>query len=121
VARAAFESIAYQIRDALDAMRVEACVPLVALHGDGGPTASKFLMQFTADLTGVELRVASMPDCSPLGAVFSGQLGLGVHRSIDSLAAAPREEIVYRPTMSVEDRAALYTGWQTAVRQGLRA
>ena len=120
VARAAFESIAYQIRDALDAMRAGAGVPLVALHGDGGPTASNFLMQFTADLTGVELRVATMPDCSPLGAVLAGQLGLGVHPSIDSLAAAPREETVYRPTMAPERRAALYAGWQAAVRQALR-
>jgi glycerol kinase len=119
LARAAFESIAYQVRDALDAMRAEAGVALGALHGDGGPTASRFLMQFTADLTGVELRVASMPDCSPLGAVLCGQLGLGVHGSIDSLAAAPREESVYRPTLSVANRGALYSGWQAAVRQVL--
>jgi glycerol kinase len=120
VARAAFESIAYQIRDALDAMRSEAGVPLVALHGDGGPTASKFLMQFTADLTGVELRVATMADCSPLGAVLAGQLGLGVHPSIPSLAAVPREETVYQPARSGLSPAN-YQGWQRAVRQVLSA
>jgi glycerol kinase len=56
-------------------------VPLRALHGDGGPTASEFLMQFTADVTGAELRVATLADCSPLGAVLAGQLGLGFRRS----------------------------------------
>jgi glycerol kinase len=119
VARAAFESIAYQIRDALDAMRAEARVPLVALHGDGGPTASKFLMQFTADLTGVELQVATMADCSPLGAVLASQLSLGVHPSISSLADAPREETVCRPMLPPGQVAALYAGWQTAVRRSL--
>jgi glycerol kinase len=113
VARAAFESIAYQIRDALDAMRSEAGVPLVVLHADGGPTTSRFLMQFTADLTGVELRVASMSDCSPLGAVLAGQTGSGL------LANAPLEEIVYRPSLAPDRVAALYDGWMTAVRQVL--
>jgi glycerol kinase len=119
VARAAFESIAYQIRDALEAMRTEAGVPLVALHGDGGPTGSRFLMQFTADITGTELRVANMPDCSPLGAVLAGQLGLGLHQSIESLAGIPREETIYRPAMPAEAVAKYYAGWQAAVRQVL--
>ncbi|HWA27983.1 MAG TPA: glycerol kinase GlpK [Lacunisphaera sp.] len=119
VARAAFESIGFQVRDALEAMRAEGGVPLVALHGDGGPTASRFLMQFCADLCGVELHVATMPDCSPLGAMLAGQLGLGLHPSIEALSRLSREETVYRPAMPPERRAALYAGWQVAVRQVL--
>jgi glycerol kinase len=119
VARAAFESISYQIRDALDAMRTEAGVPLGALHGDGGPTASRFLMQFTADLTGTALRVAAMADCSPLGAVLAGQLGLGLRRNLAELADLPRDEIVYRPALAPERVAALYAGWQAALCQVL--
>ncbi|MDQ5977266.1 MAG: glycerol kinase [Verrucomicrobiota bacterium] len=119
IARAAFESIGFQVRDALDAMRAEADVPLTALHGDGGPTASKFLMQFCADLCGVDLRVATMPDCSPLGAVLAGQLGLGLHRDLSALAAVPREEVVYRPALPADRVAALHAGWQKAVRQAL--
>lgn len=117
VARAAFESIAFQIKDALDALRRDGGVPLSALHADGGPTASRFLMQLTADFAGTELRVADMPDCSPLGAVLSGQLGLGLHRSLADLARLPRAETVHRP---VEDRGAverMSQGWRHAVRQ----
>jgi len=121
VARAAFESIAYQVRDALEAMRAEVGVPLVAVHADGGPTASGFLMQFTADMTGTELRVATMPDCSPLGAVQAGQLGLGLHPSIEALAGLPREETVYRPAMDPERVARCHAGWKAAVRQVLSA
>ncbi len=119
IARAAFESIAYQIREALDAMRAEAGVPLGVLHGDGGPTASEFLMQFTADLTGTEVRVATMPDCSPLGAVFAGQLGLGFRRSLAELGDLPRDNFIYRPALPAERTAALFAGWQAAVRQVL--
>jgi glycerol kinase len=117
VARAAFESIAFQIRDALDALRREAGVPVGALHGDGGPTASKFLMQLTADLAGTELRVSDMPDCSPLGAMLAGQLGLGRHQTLDDLARLPRTETVYRPGADAATVARLARGWQHAVRQ----
>lgn len=119
IARAAFESIAYQIRDALDAMRAGAGLALTALHADGGPTASKFLMQFCSDLAGVELRVAAVPDCSPLGAMLAGQLGLGVHRSLESLSNLPRDEDIYRPTASQEGIRKSYAGWQRAVGQVL--
>lgn len=117
VARAGFESIAFQIRDAFEALRRDAGVPLGALHGDGGPTASKFLMQLTADLTGAELRVSNMPDCSPLGAVLAGQLGLGVHRSLDDLARLPRAETVYQPSAGQAGIDRLLEGWHHAVRQ----
>jgi glycerol kinase len=119
IARAAFESIGFQVRDALDAMRAEAGVPLVALHGDGGPTASKFLMQFCADLCGVDLRVATMPDCSPLGAVLAGQLGLGLHRDLAALGAITRDEVIYQPKLAAENVAALHAGWRQAVGRTL--
>lgn len=119
VARAAFESIAFQIRDAFEALRRDAAVPPGALHGDGGPTASKFLMQLTADLAGTELRVADMPDCSPLGAVLAGQLGLGLHGSPADLAALPRAETVYRPAAAPAAVARSIRGWQQAVQQAL--
>jgi len=119
VARAAFESIAFQIKDALDALRRDAGVPFGALHGDGGPSSSRFLMQLTADLAGTELCVADMPDCSPLGAVLAGQLGLGLHRTFADIALDRRAVTTYRPALPAERVAALRNGWQHAVRQTL--
>ncbi len=121
VLRAGLESIAYQLRDALDAMRADAGVELRAVHGDGGPAANRFLMQFTADLTGVELRIATMADCSALGAVLAGMLGLGLRGSLDEIATAPRDDVVYRPAMPREQVQKNYDGWQRAVRQVLAA
>ncbi|MBL9190670.1 MAG: glycerol kinase GlpK [Opitutaceae bacterium] len=120
IARAAFESIAFQIRDALAAMRGEAQVQSAVIHGDGGPTASKFLMQLCADLAGAELRVSDMADCSPYGAVLAGQLGLVVHRSLDSIAAQVRPETVYRPALPQERVEALVAGWNRSVRSVLQ-
>jgi glycerol kinase len=119
VARAAFESIAFQIRDAFEALLRDAAVPPGALHGDGGPTASKFLMQLTADLAGTELRVSTMPDCSPLGAVLAGQLGLGLHKSPADLTRVARAETVYRPALDKALVEQSIRGWQQAVQQTL--
>ena len=119
VVRAALESISYQLRDALDALRAEADVPLRGLHGDGGPTMNRWLMQFTADLTRTELHVATMADCSALGAARAGLLGLGVQPSFAALALLPREETIYQPAMPAARSDALLAGWRRAVRQTL--
>ena len=119
VARAAYESIAYQVRDALDAMREEAGVPLTTLAADGGPTVSTFLMQFTTDVTGVDLRVSGVAECSPLGAVMAGRIGLGAVTSLAELARPEAEAIVYQPRRPDAEVARLLAGWRTAVQQVL--
>jgi glycerol kinase len=117
--RAGLESIAYQLREALDAMRSEAGIPLRDLHGDGGPTTNHWLMQFTADIAGTALHVAAMSDCSPLGAALSGLLGMRVYGDLDQLATLPRDEIVYTPAMPAARVRQFFSGWQKAVRQTL--
>ena len=115
LARAAFESIAFQLRDALDALRVEAQVQHAVLRADGGPTASGFLMQLCADIAGVELSVPDLADCSPYGAVLAGQLGQRCYGSLDEIVALGRAETVYRPAMPAEHVAALRAGWNRSV------
>jgi glycerol kinase len=116
VARAALESMAYQLRDALAAMQAEGGVGLRELHGDGGPTANRLLMQFTADITGLNLRVSVAPDCSALGAAFAGMVGLGLYVSLAALEAVTRQDVVYQPTMPAEAVQSRCDGWQRAVR-----
>jgi glycerol kinase len=119
VIRAALESIAYQIRDVLDAMQTRAGVELRAINADGGATRNAFLMQFIADVTGLEVNVARMPDCSSLGAAMAGALGTGAYASLDQLAALPREVTTFRPRMSAEQVERLLAGWKRAVAQVL--
>jgi len=119
VARAALESIAYQLRDALDAMQSESGVALRALKADGGPTANRLLMQFTADITQTELVVSDAPDCSPLGAALMGLLGMGLYDSLASISRMGRDERVFRPSMPASVVESNVAGWQRAVRQVL--
>src|SRR3990172_1977092 len=90
IVRAALEAIAYQIRDVLEMMRADAGVVPQVLHADGGPTRNEFLMQFTADIAGLELVVSDGPESSALGAALAGRLGLGAVQSLPDLAAMPR-------------------------------
>ena len=74
-------------------MRADAKVKLQSLHADGGPTRNKFLMQFTADLTRTEIKVAEVAESSAWGAAMNGLLGLGVCKSLDRTGrAAARHE-----------------------------
>jgi glycerol kinase len=119
IARAAEEAIAYQIRDVLDMMRADAQINLQNLHADGGPTRDRFLMQFTADLTGVELKVSEIAESSAWGAAMSGLAGLRIYRSLDDLAALPREVRTYQPQMDPARVKQLHDGWLAAVKRVL--
>ncbi len=119
IIRAALESIAYQIRDVLDMMRADARLPVQYLHADGGPTRNRFLMQFTADLTGAELQVSEVSESSAWGAALAGLLGLGQCKSFTDLAALARATKTFRPQMSRSEVKQLHDGWLAAVRRVL--
>lgn len=119
IVRAAQESIAYQIRDVLDMMRTEAGIKLQNLHADGGPTRDRFLMQFTSDITGVELKVSRVTESSAWGAVLNGLLGLGIYKSIADLERIPRQWEIYRPKMNKALVEKFHDGWSAAVKRVL--
>jgi glycerol kinase len=76
-------------------------------------------MQFTADLTGVELRVADVAESSARGAAIAGMLGMKVFDSLAALATLPRHIRTYQPRMPADKVQQLYSGWQAAVRRVL--
>ncbi len=119
VIRAAQESIAYQLRDLLEMMRADAGVKLSRLHGDGGATRNEFLMSFCADMLGIELDIAEMPDCSALGAVMAGMVGQKLVEGIVGLESLPHERRTYHPTSSREKADLFYKGWKRAVERVL--
>ena len=119
VVRAALEAISYQIADVLNMLRADAGVRPEALHADGGPTRNAFLMQFTADMTGLELVTTEVAESSALGAAMAGLLGLELCGSLDDLARLPRETRRYSPQMDASRVRALQAGWQAAVKRVL--
>jgi glycerol kinase len=119
IVRAALESIAYQIHDVLGSMRDGAGVKLSRIYADGGPTQNDFLMQFTADITGVEVQVSELSEASAWGAAMNGLLGLGVYKSLDELASLSRQVKHFRPEMASDLVGKNYSGWKQAVKRVL--
>jgi glycerol kinase len=118
VVRAALESIAFQLHDVLAAMAGEAPAPVACLYGDGGPTANRFLMQLTADLTGTELRIPAESNGAARGAMLAGRIALGELAGPEAVAP-PAGDAVYRPAMPPETVRRLRAGWRAAVRRVL--
>ena len=119
-ARAALESIAYQIFDIFAAVREEAGMPLTTLHADGGASANPLLMQFQADLLECPVLASTSTDVSALGAAYLAGLSTGVWTSTLDLAALSREEQRYLPSMSEAQRRIRLAGWHAALARVLQ-
>lgn len=119
VVRAAIESIGFQLHDALAAMRQGGDVPTDTIRLDGGATRNRLLVQFIADLLGIEVRVSEIAECSPRGAVIAGLVGSGHLSSMDDATRLAPRSMAYQPDMSREQAAELLAGWSRAVRQVL--
>jgi glycerol kinase len=118
VVRAGLESIAYQLRDVLEMMRAESGVELREIRADGGPTVNGFLMQFVADIVGIELSVARRADRAAVGAALMGALGAGMAVLPEEFAGGA-DNIIYRRQMPESRVEARYQGWLRAVNQVL--
>jgi glycerol kinase len=116
VARATLESIAYQSRDLVDAMRA-AGQPISVLRADGGGTPNRFLMQFQADILGLPVEVAANSETTALGAALLAGLGVGLWRSTDELRARRRVAARYEPAIDDTRRAELHGDWLRAVER----
>jgi glycerol kinase len=119
VVRAALEAIAYQIKDALDLMALDAGVDLTTLHADGGAVRNQFLVQFIADMTRTQVRASRVAELSALGAVFAGALGLGVYDSLADLEQITPDFVDYQPQMDPSQVDQYHVGWRTAVQRVL--
>ncbi|MBN9481214.1 MAG: glycerol kinase GlpK, partial [Bordetella sp.] len=95
--RAALESLAYQTRDLLDALKKDGAPPLKRLKVDGGVTANAFAMQFIADICEVEVERPAFQEMTALGAARLAAYGVGL---TEALWTAPAEApAVWTPRM----------------------
>jgi glycerol kinase len=112
IARAALESIAYQVADLLDAMHRDAGHPVEELRVDGGASANDSLMQFQCDLLRVPVVRPAATETTALGAAYLAGLGVGFWKSIQETAAKARR---FEPKMPASEATALRQRWNEAV------
>jgi glycerol kinase len=116
IARAALEAIAYQNRDVLDVMTLEAGAERKALRVDGGAAANNFLCQFQADVLNVEVLRPAVTETTGMGAAFLAGVGAGLWKTSD-LARRWRLERRFTPSAHTTAREAGYAGWRRAVER----
>ncbi len=117
LARAALESTAYQVRDVIQAMSQFGRTSSTPLRADGGQTASRFLMQFQADILDRPVEVSEIAETTALGAAFLAGRGIGMWRSDVELTRMWRAGARYEPAMAEGQRARLIAGWYDAVER----
>ncbi|MDH7487765.1 MAG: glycerol kinase GlpK [Anaerolineae bacterium] len=120
IARATLESIAYQTRDVLEAMRADSAIELNELRVDGGAVRNDLLMQFQADILGVPVLRPVVTETTALGAATLSGLAVGFWRDAQEIARNWAVDRVFEPGMSKAQREALYAGWQKAVARTRR-
>jgi glycerol kinase len=117
VARAALEATAYQVRDVVEAMVADSGIALAALKTDGGMVGNALLMQFQADILGVEVVRPVVRETTALGAAYAAGLEMGYWRSVEDLRANWGVDRVFRPAMAEAVREGFYGRWKKAVER----
>jgi len=116
LARAALESVGYQTRDLLEAMKADWGAQADGiLRVDGGMTASDWAMQFLADILGAPVDRPQVTETTALGAAWLAGMQAGVCPGPEEFAKGWALERRFVPGMDAATRAAKYARWGRAV------
>jgi len=115
LARAALESIAFQVADLLDAMHADAGIPLKELRVDGGAASNNMLMQIQADLLGAPVVRPAVTETTALGAAYLAGLAVGFWHSVDEITGQWQVDRRFEPALPQPAVRALRERWSTAV------
>ncbi|HEU4672590.1 MAG TPA: glycerol kinase GlpK, partial [Candidatus Limnocylindrales bacterium] len=119
IARATVDSIAFQVRDLLDAIVADAGPGprLDVLRVDGGAAVNDALLQFQADLLEIPVERPAVTETTALGAAFLAGLATGVWSGPDEIAATWRLDRRFEPSMGERERTRLIDRWRAAVER----
>ncbi len=116
LARAALESVCYQTRDLLEAMRGDwPGLADVTLRVDGGMVASDWTMQFLADVLAARVDRPTMLETTALGAAWLAGHKAGVLPDRKGFQETWQLDRSFLPAMAADERARRYAGWRSAV------
>ena len=115
IIRATLDSIAYQVKDVLDAMHDDSGITLNALRVDGGASANNYLMQTQSDVIQVQVVRPSCVETTALGAAYLAGLAVGYWESKDEIRGNMSIDRCFKPEISAEQSGKLTEGWKKAV------
>jgi glycerol kinase len=117
IARAALESIAFQVVDVLEAMDRETDKPFQELRVDGGASLDDTLMQLQSDLLGVRVVRPAVPETTALGAAHLAGLATGVWESVEQIRERREPDTIFEPKEKSENAEKQRRRWRMAVER----
>jgi glycerol kinase len=117
IARAAIESIAFQVADVLRVMDKNSKSPFKDLRVDGGAAANDALMQFQADLLGVPVHRPAVLETTALGAAYLAGLATGFWSNVEELKQHRAADTVFTPKADKKQMERLQNNWREAVER----
>ena len=115
IARAALEATAFQTKEVLDAMDADAGVQLKELRVDGGMIANNTLMQFQADILGVDVVAPVVAETTALGAAYAAGIAVDFWTGEADVVANWQEGKRWVPQMEQSEVDRQYRLWKKAV------
>jgi glycerol kinase len=117
IARAALESIAFQVADLLAAMRSDVGQAITELRVDGGASVNNLLLQLQANFLQVPIVRPTVTETTALGAAYLAGLTANVWPNREAIAAHWQIERRFEPQISRDEAAALQARWRQAVER----
>ncbi|GLQ28085.1 glycerol kinase GlpK [Sulfitobacter pacificus] len=117
-ARAALESVGFQTRDLLEAMRADwqGHSSDATLRVDGGMSANNRAMQFLADIIDAPVDRPQVLETTAMGAAWLAGQRAGLYPDMQGFADNWAVEQTFTPDMSADLRHQRYDAWQRAVQ-----
>lgn len=120
LSKAALESVCFQTRDLLDAMRGDwGNMGETVLRVDGGMVVSNYTMQFLADILNAPVDRPMVLETTALGAAYLAGLYKGIFPPPEQFSGSWKRDKRFIPALDEDIRARKYNGWQDAVRRTL--
>ena len=119
IARAALDGIAFQTYDIAQAMAKDMNDRLTELKVDGGASRNNLLMQFQADLLGIDVVRPQITETTAIGAAYLAGLGVGYWDSVDELRRQWKVERTFTPNLDSETVRTAREGWADAISRTL--
>lgn len=117
IARAALESIAFQVSDVLTAMQSDISQPLKELRVDGGASQNDMLMQFQADILNVPVLRPKLLESTAWGAAAMAGLKTNVFTNLNEISESWQLDRAFEPNMSNDQREYHLSLWNDALQR----
>lgn len=119
IARAALDGIAFQTYDIAQAMAKDMGHELTELKVDGGASRNNLLMQYQANLLGIDVVRPKITETTALGAAYLAGLAVGYWKDIKELKEQWQVERTFTPEGDSESIKAAKEGWKEAISRTL--